>query len=165
MAEREQRTFKSVHHPDGTPAALVYGRALARPLLACALPVMIGALAVALQGRDALAFVVAGLPAALLVATAWTHFHLRRTPAEIRVRIAPHKGPDEAAVRSVADCLGRLAAPNWRPVLDLRLTKTAIQTSIGRTTYELSHAAWPDHDALLDALQQARDHARRVPVS
>lgn len=119
---------------------------------------MLGALAAVLQGRAALEFLWIGLPAALLIATLWTHFHLRRTLAEIRVR------EGAAALRTVAECLWSSSPPAWQPVHDLRTTGTVIQTSIGHQAYELPHAEWPDHEALLSALKQVRHSARRVPA-
>lgn len=152
-------TFRSIHHPEGAPAALVYGRALARPLLFCATPVMLGALAAALQGGPVLRFLWIGLPAALLAATAWTHFRLGRTLAEIHVR------EDAAALRTVAACLWSDAPPAWQPVHDLRVTDSLIQTSIGHQAYELPRAEWPNHEVLLQALKQARSHTRRIPAT
>lgn len=163
-AEPSFRTFRSMHHPGAAPAALVYGRALALPLSACVIPLMLIVLAVVLQERPALGLLVYGLPAALLVATAWTHFHLRRTPAAIRVEHpAPAGRLGRAAVLTVADCLqGRV--PPARLVVDLRRTRASTQVSVGLDTYDLPDAEWPEHDALLAALRAAR-HPNGPPGS
>ncbi len=163
-AESSFRTFQSNHHPGATPAALVYGRALGVPLSACVIPLMLIALAAVLQEQPApaLGLLVYGLPAALLVATAWTHFHLRRTPAAIRVEHpAPTDRLGRAVVLSVADCLQDRLLPA-RLVVDLRRTRTTTQVSIGLDTYELPDAEWPEHDALLGALRAAR-HPGSLP--
>lgn len=141
--------FTSTRHPQGAPAALVYGRAIAVPLGACMLPVMLGALAAALQSVSLTPFLLWGAPAALLVASLWTRFHLMRTPAEILVR------PDAAAVRSIYDCAHRRGTV-WKRVFDLRTTRRSLEVAIGRDAYELAHAEWPEHEALLEALREAR---------
>lgn len=141
--------FTSVHHPDGMPAAVAYGRALVGPLGFCTLPVMIAATTAALQEASVWPFLMWGLPVALLVATLWTRFRLGTTPAEIHIR------PREAAVRSVHDCLA--AAPlDWQRIHQVRKKHTALIVTMGLDAYRLVYADWPDHPALLDALRAAR---------
>ena len=143
------RLFYSTAHPAGTPASLVWARALVRPLAAALVPVMLVTLAAALEGASLLPFLLGGFPVATVAAMLWTRYHLAQTVAEIHVR------EREAAVRTVAEVLGhgRLA---WRPVLDLRKTKTTFVVALGRTQHEFDDADWPDVRHLLDALQRAR---------
>ena len=145
----EVRRFVSAQHPQGAPAALVYGRALASPLAACVVPIMLLTLAAALQGRFLTLYLYGGLPAALLLAVAWTRLRLARTPAEVRVR------SDAAALRTVYDC-ARGRPPRWKRVFDLRQAPASVEVAIGRDTYELRHTDWPEHEALLAALRRAR---------
>lgn len=143
------RRFISEDHPQGLPTTLVVGRALAAPLGTCAVPVMLVTLAAALQERELMPFLLWGMPAALLVASLWTRFHLMRTPAEVLVRT------DAAAVRSIYDCAQRRGA-QWKRVFDLRTTRHSLEVAIGRDAYELAHKQWPEHEALLAALKEAR---------
>ncbi|GIV59702.1 hypothetical protein GQ464_003255 [Rhodocaloribacter litoris] len=144
------RIFRSTLHPGTAPATLVYGRALVRPLGACVLPVMVGALLAVLQEAPALAYLTRGFPAALAVAMLWTHFRLRALPAEVQVV------PGAAAVRTVWAC-ARNEPPAWFRILDLRLTPDALQVTLGYTPYTLPFDRWPEHDDLLAALQEARN--------
>ena len=150
MSDDAVQIFRSVDHPGTAPPAVVYGRALVRPIGVCMLPVMIGALVAVLQGFPVLSYLLIGFPGAIAVAMLWTHYRMRTTLAEIRVR------PDAAALRTVWEC-ARREPPAWRRVLDLRTTRSTIEATIGRGTYVLRTARWPEHDALLEALRHARD--------
>ena len=145
----DSQTFYSTAHPAGTSASLVWARALVLPLATAMLPVMIVTLVAALEGLNLLPFLLFGFPGAIVAATLWTRYRLALTPAEIHVR------EGEAALRTVAEVLrhGRLA---WRPVFDLRKTRTTFIIALGRTQYELDDADWPDVRTLLEALQRAR---------
>jgi hypothetical protein len=151
--------FKSIHHPGDTPTALVYGQALVVPLAFCTVPVMIAAAASALQQQPLFPFLTWGLPAALLAAMLWTRFQLGTTPAEVRVR------EREAAVRSVHDCLHSLRPVHWMWIHDIRAGADALVVTMGFETHRFRYDTWPDHRALLDALQTARTGAssRRSP--
>jgi hypothetical protein len=143
-------TFHSTLHPHGQPWVLVYGRALVDTLGWCVLPLMVGALAATLQRGDPLPYLVYGLPVALVVASGWTHFRLRTRLAEVHVAEAA------AAVRSVWEVM-RASPLTWLPVLDLRKTRTTFQFTLGHTPHEQFDAVWPEREALLTALQHARD--------
>lgn len=159
--------FESVHHPGDAPAALVYGRALATPLGFCTLPVMIATAAAALQQQPIWPFLAWGLPLALGVAAAWTRFRLGSTPAEVRIR------DHQAAVRSVHDCVHghRQGTPalHWQWIHDIRNGPDALIVTMGFETHRFLYAAWPNHRALLGALQSARAgpaaHAPSAPPS
>lgn len=141
-------TFKSTHHPEGRSWGLVYTRFLARPLGMCTVPLMIGATTSALLGQPVWAYLVWGLPAAILLATVWTHFSMARTVAEVGLR------PGQAAFRSVYDVL--LNRPReWDPIFDVRTTAWDTELSVGRTTYTLHPKRWPEYDALQDAARQS----------
>ena len=141
-------TFKSIYHPGDTAWGVVYTRFLASPLGVCTVPLMIGATASALLDQPIWAYLVWGLPAAIALATAWTHFSLSRTTAEIRFRSG------QAAIRSVHDVL--LERPlQWKPMFNVRTTSWQVELSVGRTTHELQADTWPNHDALQKAARQS----------
>lgn len=112
-------------------------------------PIMVGAAATVLQGLPALAYLIIGFPAALLVAALWTLFRMQATVAEIYVR------PGAAAVRTVWDCL-RARPLRWTPIFELRAAATTLTLALGDTTYELDRAAWSEADSLLETLRAAR---------
>lgn len=140
--------YKSTHHPDDTPRGVVFTQALARPLGVCTVPIMIGATASALQGNPIWAYLTWGLPAALLVATLWAHFTLRRTVAEIRLRSG------QAAVRSVQDVLND-RPPQWHPLFKVRATTWYLEVSLGWNTYEFRPKQWPEYNELTESARQA----------
>ncbi len=155
-SEAPQR-FQSAAHPQDRPAALVYGRALAPPLGACLLPVMVVTAAAVLLGHAVLPELWAATGGAFVVAVAWARLRLRRTLAEVRV------GAERAAVRSVHDVLRRQPF-DWQPVLDLRVRDGVVAVAVGHEDFALRHADWPRREDLLSALQRARRHARQTPV-
>lgn len=142
------KVFKSVHHPEDTPRGVVFTRALARPLGVCTVPIMIGATASALQGQPVWSYLVWGLPAALLVATFWAQFTLRRRVAEVHLR------PAQAVVRSVRDVLND-HSPDWQPLYNVRTTPWRVEVSVGWNTYELDPPHWPEYDTLQEEVQNA----------
>jgi hypothetical protein len=142
-------TFTSTAHPGDASWQRVAGRAFVRPFTVCILPIMIGALLTVLQGYPALLYLLIGFPVAILVAASWTLFRMQATVAEIHVR------PGAAAVRSIWDCAHNRAL-QWMPIFELRTEKQNLTVALGDTTYELDGASWPDAQALLATLQQAR---------
>ena len=149
--------FQSAHHPGDAPASLVYARWLPRPVAACVLPVMIAALALALQGDPVLNLMIWGLPAGLGLATAWARFQLGKTLAEVHVR------GEQAAVRSVQECLGQPAPLAWDRIYEIRKTAGELVVTFGWDTHHLPYADWPDHHALTEALRAARHEATSAP--
>lgn len=143
------REFRSRHHPGDDSAALVYGRAVARPIGACVVPLMIGATMSVLQSQDPLPYLTMGLPGAVALALTWTRFRLGSTPAALQIR-----GP-QVAILSVRDVL-RDAEPNWQPLFDVRVAPDAIHVTLGHDADTLRHTEWPEQDALADALRHAR---------
>lgn len=144
-----EHVFKSTSHPEGRSVVLLHARHLVRPLAAMSLPVMIGTLVGMLQGLPVLAFALVGFPAAVLAASAWTHFSLRRTPAEVRVT------DYAAAVRSIWE-VATNAPFRHAPVLDLRDTPRERTVTVGLSSYDLTKSEWREMPALTEALKQAR---------
>ena len=146
----EAMCFQSTAHPQGASAALAYSRAMARPLGATLIPLMLFALAAALTGHRIWPHFFWASAGALVVAWGWARFQLARTPAEVRVR------PDQqnAALRSVRDVL-RAAPPDWRPALRLRVEHTALRLDLGDTSHRLLTSRWPQAEALQEALRRA----------
>lgn len=142
-------SFHSVHHPEGLPATHVVGRALVKPVAACVVPVMIGATVAVLQWTSAWPYFSVGLPVALGLASVWTHFTLRRTPAALHLR------PGEAAVQSVYDVL-RGHPIDWHPVLDARLTHSKTHLTLGLDTQTLTRSTWAEFDDIQDAVRNMR---------
>lgn len=142
-------TFTSTTHPGDASWQRVYGRAFVRPFTVCILPIMIGALLTVLQGYPALLYLVVGFPLAVLVAAIWTLFRMQATVAEIHVR------PGAAAIRSIWDCVHNHAL-RWVPIFEIRASEYNLTVALGDSTYELDRASWPDAEAVLASLQQAR---------
>ncbi len=148
--------FASTAHPRSASWQWVYARALVRPLAVCMLPLMIGGLVTVLQGYPALAYLIVGFPAALILAIGWTFFRMHATVAEIRVR------PGQAAVQTVWGVLRR-RPPAWAPIYEIRAAASTLTFGLGDTAYELDRPAWPEADALLEALKTARSADTAFP--
>ena len=144
------KVFRSVHHPDDKPRPLVYGRALAAPLLFCFLPVMIAATAAALQQQPIAPFLTWGAPSAFGAAIIWTRYQLSATPAEVHVR------DHEAAVRSVHDCLGTSQSLHWEWIHEIRVGPGALIVTMGFETYRFPRGIWPNNRSLRQALEAAQ---------
>lgn len=140
--------FESTYHPNETPWGLVFTRFFARPLGVCTIPLMVGATTSALLKQPIWAYLVWGLPAAIVLATVWTHFTLKRTLAEVSFR------PGQAAVRSVYDVLHDQPRV-WEPIFNVRTTSWNTELAVGRTTYLLQPDQWSDYKALRDAARQS----------
>lgn len=140
--------FESTDHPKGTPWGLVYTRFLARPLAVCTIPLMVGATTSALLKQPVWAYLVWGLPIALVLATLWTHFSLNRTLAEVSFR------PGQAAVRSVGDVLSDQPR-DWEPIFNVRTTSWSVEVALGRTTYVFGAERWPNFEALGDVARES----------
>lgn len=140
--------FKSVHHPEGRAPGFVYTEALIKPIGACMSPLMVGATASALQGNPILGYLVWGVPAALVVATLWTHFRLSSTPAELRLRSG------QVALRSVQDVILN-RAPTWKPLYNVRVSAEYLEISVRWNTQMVRRTEWPEYERLRDAAKQA----------
>ena len=127
--------FRSVHHPGDTPSGVVYTRALAGPIGACTVPLMIGATTSALLQQSVWPFLVWGLPLAVLCATGWAHFTLTRQIAELHLRAG------QAALRSVWDVM-RDRSAEWHALHNVKTTAAGVELSIGWAAYELRRVDW-----------------------
>lgn len=143
--------FRSRRYPGSQSRAWVVASYIVEPLAMCMLPVMIGALIAVLEGYPVLPFLTVGFPLALVLAMTWTVFQVFGTIAEVHVR------PGAAAVRTVSEALRSPPPPLvWKPIFELRTASSMIVVALGDATYELPRQQWPEADALLDALQAAR---------
>lgn len=150
-------TFQSKYHPGDTPGSLVYARALVGPIGACTTPIMIGATAAALQGHPIWGYLVWGLPAALAIATVWTHFTLSATPAELLLK------PGQCAIRSIHDVL-QDAPPSFHPLYNVRVTPWETELAVGWNTRVCAQSDWPNYPELRKAAQGALE-SKRQPVA
>ncbi len=120
---------------------------------------MVAALFAALRGSTPLYYLVAGVPVAFLVASAWARFQLSTTVAEIYVR------HDQAATKTIWECVRGRKSPVWHPVLDLRTTGDAVSVTIGDAQYTLPDKQWENPRGLLNALYGAVQFASQpVPA-
>ena len=153
--DSEVLTFTSEAHPHSLPWAVVYGKALVRPIAACMLPVMILTLVAVLEGVQILPGLFWASGAALLVASAWTSFRLQREIAEIRV------ASDLACIRTVWEALNEPRA-EWHQVLDVRDYGTWAHVTIGFASYELDRDRWSRYRELIEALKAGSRTARLI---
>lgn len=151
--EEPVQTYRSTAYPGERSSASVFGFAVVPPLANCMLPVMIITLVALLEGVFFLPYFLIASLAALGVASLWTHFALRSTPAAIKIR------GDQAAVSSIWEVLQPSAHLDWRPVYDLRDHSEGLTVTIGHDYYSLYQSDWPRLTSLADALEQARDAA------
>ena len=151
--EEPVHIYRSTAHPGERSLAAVFGIAVVTPLANCMLPVMIVTLVALLEGVFFLPYFLVASLAALGVASLWTHFALRSTPAAIQV-----KG-DRAAVSTIWEVLQPFPHFDWRPVYDLRDHSEGLTVTIGYDYYLLYRANWPRLASLADVLEQARDAA------
>lgn len=143
--------FRSRVHPSGHAPAWVFTQHLVRPLAACMLPVMVGALVAVLQGAPALRYLTVGFPLAATAALLWTAYATLTSVAEVCVQ------PRAVALRTVWDC-ARHRPRRWEPLLELRIAAEAVQLAVPDTPYVLHQANWPAFAHLADALEYAFTH-------
>lgn len=155
----QRSVFRSRWHPGPTSFEWAFTQALASPMAACSLPIMIAALLAALQGYPILPFLTIGFPLAIVTALLWTAFRLALLPAELHVRRYT------VAYRTVWDTLRHDTPRRWQRVLDLRLMQGRLTVALDDETLELRRSDWPSFDALLGRLQHARDMTRERHLS
>lgn len=146
--------FKSRQHPGDAPIALVYARALSGPLAWSMTGVMIAASVSMLTAQDPLPWVVWVVPVVYALASAWTIYDLRRTPAEL-VLDGPRGG-----LRSVWDAAGKPKPLLLKPVYTPRRTLDGLDVPIGRTLFSFSPDDWPHFDRLETAAFASDEAAR-----
>jgi len=109
---------------------------------------MIGATVSALLGQTTWPFLAWGLPAALLLATAWTRFAISKTTAAIHLR------DGKCAVESVHDVVQDRSV-TWEPLYGVREASGDIELYLEWTTYVLRRSNWPAFADLRRAARQA----------
>ncbi len=137
--------FRSVAHPGSKGLGLIYSRALARPVGALMLPVMIVTLVQVLLGDSVFPSMFFAAAAALAVASLWTHFQLRNTLVELHVR------GQRIAVRSVLDVV--LDRPlHWQPLFSAQQQRDGLHVYTDDYTFRLHRVDWPEYNRLHDTL-------------
>lgn len=139
--------FASRHHPGEAPPAPIFARALTGPLSFSMLVVMIAATASVLLGVDPLGWVMFAVPAALALATGFTVFVMRRTPAELLLL------GDRAAIRSVWDVATGVAGEAG-PLLPPKRVRDGIHVGIGENVLTFTAEDWPELRAIEAALDE-----------
>jgi len=119
-----------------------------RPLAACMMPVMIGALVAMLQGLPVLYFLYAGFPLAVLAAALWTIVQMRREPVELHIR------DGAVSVRSLTAAAQPRENLRWYRLLDVRRRQDGIEITLGYEMYIFRKKLWPDLDELTGRLEQ-----------
>ena len=148
---------KSVRHPGTRSRGYVFSAHLIRPLAACMLPVMIGALISMLEGLPVLQYLYVGFPLALGVAAIWTAINTERKLAEIHLR------PDAIAVRTI---LGSASPPDelsWYRLLDVRSSDSEIKITVGYDIFQLEREYWPEFESLKSELTNTLYQSQDLP--
>ncbi len=127
---------------------------MARPLSACVLPVMMGALVSMLEGSPALYFLYAGLPIAIVLSAVWTYIRIQDEIVEIHIR------PPAVSVRSLLEAARPSQKLVWYRLLDVRDGETDIQLTVGHDIYRLKKSDWEAPQDLVRQLQELNDTDR-----
>ena len=146
----QEQVYKSTLHPGHRSTAVLFGSEVVRPLAACMIPIMLGALTYMLTGRDPLRFLTMGFPVAMAVASAWTVFQLRRRVAEVTIR--------GEAVRILS--AWQVAAEqdeDWVSLLDVRRESSGLVVTLGHDSRQLLNADWPNLARMEQLLRAASD--------
>jgi hypothetical protein len=146
----QEQVYKSVLHPGHRTTTALFGSELVRPLAACMLPVMLGALTYMLTGRDPLRFLTLGFPVAMTVASGWTVFQLRRRVAEVAIR-----GEAVRILSAWQVASGQFEA--WASLLDVRRESSGLVVTVGHDSRHLLTADWPNLSRMERVLKAASD--------
>ncbi|NNE71334.1 MAG: hypothetical protein HKN29_13345 [Rhodothermales bacterium] len=133
----QEQVHLSVLHPGHRSVAALFGAELVRPLAACMLPVMLGALSFMLVGRDPLGWLTTGFPIAMALASSWTVFQLRRRVVEVRIR-------EEAVRLRSAWQVASNQRDEWVSLLDVRREPSGLLVTLGHDSRWLIVQDWPD---------------------
>ncbi len=142
--------YFSRHFPANQSYRSVLSTWVIRPIAFCMLPVMIGALIAILEGFPGLPFLTIGFPLALICASVWAWFRIQVTPAALYIR------EGAASLQTVWESLRSPSKRQWLPIFELRRGPSFVTLALGDATYYLEHDDWPDLEALLNALHEAR---------
>ena len=146
----QEQVYKSILHPGHRSTAVLFGAEIVRPLAACMLPVMLGALNYMLTGRDPLRFLTMGFPIAMLIASAWTVFQLRRRVAEVVIR-----GEAVRILSAWQVAAGQFEA--WASLLDVRRESSGLVVTVGHDSRHLLNADWPNLSRMEEVLRTASE--------
>ncbi len=146
----QEQVHKSILHPGHRSPAVLFGSEIVRPLAACMLPVMLGALTYMLTGRDPLRFLTLGFPLGMIVASGWTVFQLRRRVAEVVIR------GEAVRIRSAWQVAAR-QNEDWVSLLDVRRESSGLVVTLGHDSRHLLSADWPNLARMEEILQTASD--------
>lgn len=146
----QEQVYRSSLHPGHRSASVLFGSEVVRPLAACMIPVMLGALNYMLTGRDPLRFLTLGFPIAMIVASAWTIFQLRRRVAEVVIR-------GEAVRILSAWQVAAGQSEDWVSLLDVRRESSGLVVTLGHDTRNLLNADWPNLSRMEEVLRTASD--------
>ncbi len=137
--------FQHIDHPGDASVAVLYSRAVGRPVGWLMLPVMVGALVQALQGAPIFPEALMAAAGALLVASGWTHFHLRNRVVEVRAH------GNRIALRTAFD-VARDAPVTWEPLLRAKRQRAGLHLYVGDRTLHLTPDDWPAYSRLKSAV-------------
>ena len=138
--------FRSRQHPGDAPLALVYARALSGPLAWSMTGVMIAAAVSMLTAQDPLPWAVWVVPLVYALASGWTIYDLRRTPAELVL------DGSRGGIRSAWEAAAAPKPLVLKSVFTPRRTLEGVDVPIGRTLYSFSPDDWPHFERLEQAL-------------
>ena len=144
------RRFRSRLHPGEVSAPVAFGAFLVKPIGAVMTPVMVVGVILVLQQVDPLPYVLWACPLALCLAGAWTWFRIRSLTVEI---VVTHNG---AAALTVLEAVSPRHQPRIQRVFDARSMSAGAQVTIGRASYILESADWPDLHELVSMLSEAK---------
>ncbi|MBO6577202.1 MAG: hypothetical protein JJ896_17855 [Rhodothermales bacterium] len=151
MPAADTTVLRSRHHPGEVGRSVLFGASMVKPLGACMIPVMLGALTSMLTAQPVLRFLTIGFPVALAVASAWTVFQLLRRAVEVET------SGEAVRIRSAWDVAGG-RVPEWLSVLDVRREDPWISIVLGHDARRLRISDWPN-SAKLEAVVREAAHA------
>ena len=150
----KEQVLLSALHPGHRNAAVLFGAEVVRPLAACMLPVMLGALSFMLVGRDPLGWLTTGFPVAMVVASGWTVFQLRRRVVEVRIR-------EEAVRLRSAWQVASNQRDEWVSLLDVRREAAGLLVTLGHDSQWLIAQDWPDLARVESSLRASAETFRQ----
>ena len=147
------QSFQSRHHPGTSPLPLVYAQTLARGFGAMMVAVMVVTVAAMLQQQPVGATLTWHDPVVWLVATGWTVYDLRRTPAEVQLEGA------FGQVMSVWDVAVGWHHPPLQAVHTPRRIGGVLHVGVGHIVHRFEQTDWPQFRELAAALTRASKSA------
>lgn len=149
----QEQVYLSTLHPGHCSTPALFGAEMVRPLAACMIPVMLGALSFMLVGRDPLAWLTQGFPLAMAAASAWTVFQLRRRVVEVHIR-------EEAVRLRSAWQVATRQPEDWVSLLDVRRESSGLLVTLGHDSRWLIAGDWPNLTQVEAKLRRSADSFR-----